>query len=405
MIEVREISPSERIHYSALCLSVFLTGRRWDVRAALADPTKSEESDDPTFPVWGAFEKGKLLSALTINPYTLRMNGHEVKMGGIGGVATLPEARGRGLVRKLMGPVFDAMREAGQVYSFLYPFSFAYYEKFGYALCYDYRQATIPIGEFSSFPYPANIAPHAPEEDFTPFAQIYEAFTRHRNLCAVRNARDWARLLNRDPYLKLQFTYLNRDPAGNPDAYVLYETGVRSHSSDNVIKVRELCWASPQGLHAIFGFFGKMSPEYRAVNWNIPQGVNLQAILPDPYAVEWAIRATGMNRIVDVNAVLAMLPAPAGSGRARIHVTDDFQPENSGHYTLEWENDILTAHKKEGFHADADLETPITTLAQLVTGYIHPREAHYRTDTKINGNLHVLSALFPKKDLYILERF
>jgi predicted acetyltransferase len=407
-MEIRKITPEERIHYSAICQVCFLDTRRRDIREALRNPPEEEAPDwggRKGAPVWAAFEKGKMLSGLTVNPYVIRMNGHEVKMGGIGAVVTLPEARGKGLIRRINRPVFDAMREEGQVYSFLYPFSFDYYRKFGYEHCYARRNAIIPIKEFAKFPYPERFTAHEPEDSHEPYARIYGEFTRNYNLAVVRDESNWKWMLNRDPYMKLQFTYLNYDASGNPNAYVLYETEVRGHEGSHAIKIREMCWTSPEGLFAVFGFFGKLGSEYRVVKWNVPYGVNVQAILPDAYDVDWKINAAGMNRIVDVPAVLAMQPAPAGSGRVSIGVSDAFCPENTGLYRLEWEDGHLTVGKHAEAFTHADMETNVTTLAQLTTGYINASEARFRSDTVIRGDVDMLNALFPKKDLYIMEGF
>ncbi|MCL2498802.1 MAG: GNAT family N-acetyltransferase [Defluviitaleaceae bacterium] len=406
-MEIRRITPEERIQYDAICQICFLDIRRRDIREELRNPPEEQKPDyggRKGAPVFAAFENGKMLSALTVNPYVIRMNGHEVKMGGIGAVVTLPEARGRGLIKKINTPVFEAMREEGQVYSFLYPFSFEYYRKFGYEHCYARRNARIPIEQFEKFPYPKQFVPHEPDDGCEPYARIYETFTRGRNLAVVRDEGNWKWMLNRDPYMKSQFTYLNYGADGTPNAYLLYEAEKNSlDDGGNAIKIRELCWTSPEGLYAAFGFFGKMGSEYRAVKWSVPYGLNIQAILPDPYDVEWRINAAGMNRIVDVPAALAMQSVPAGSGRVHIKVNDDFWPANSGTYRLEWENGNLTATCVQV--ADIDMETHVTTLAQLTTGYIDASEARYRSDTVIRGDINALNALFPKKYLYLLEGF
>jgi predicted acetyltransferase len=406
-MEIRKITPEERIHYSALSQLCFLDGSRWDVREALRNPPTEEKPDHggrKNNPTWAAFENGKIISGMVVNAYTIRMNGHEVKMGGIGGVATRPEARGKGLIRRLSRPAFEEMRETGQVYSFLYPFSYEYYRKLGYELCHAYRRATIPIEEFSAFPYPDRLVSHEPEDSHEPFAKVYGEFARDRNLSVVRSEENWKWLLNRDPYTKLQFTYIHYDGSGNPASYVLYETD-KNNGNGNIVSVRELCWTTPEGLRAIFGFFGKMSSEYKSVRWNVPDGLNIQAILPNPYGVEWATRAVGMNRIVDVPAVLAMHPAPAGSGRVTIGVSDAFCPENTGLYYMEWEGGQLSVKQKAEAFTNADMETAVTTLAQLTTGYLTPEEAQYRTDTAVRGARDALRALFPKKNLYLMERF
>jgi predicted acetyltransferase len=405
-MEIRKIKPSERIHYRALSSLCFLDGRRWDVREALRNPPEEEQPDHggrTGSPTWGAFDDGKLNSATVVNDYTIRMNGHDVKMGGIGGVATRPEYRGKGYTREIMRAICNEMREVGQIYSFLYPFSYEFYRKFGYELCFNRRMATIPIDQFAKFPYPAKFVAHEPEDDTAPFARLYDNFIADRNLAVVRGEGSWKWTLNRDPYLRMQFTYLNYGSDGVPNAYLLYNTEKRDGSS--YIQIRELCWSTPEGLFNVFGFFGRMGAEYKGVRWNIPDGLNIQAILPDGYAVEWGNRATGMNRVVDVPAVLNLHPAPAGKGKVTIGITDDFMPVNTGLYTLEWEDGKLTAKQSAESFTNADAEMNVTTLAQLVTGYIDPVEAQYRRDAVMGGKFEEMVALFPKKRLYLIEGF
>ncbi|MCL2189960.1 MAG: GNAT family N-acetyltransferase [Defluviitaleaceae bacterium] len=405
MMEIRKITQNERIYYSKINLEVFFDGDRWDLRQALANPPEKKEETEQRKenPVWAAFENGKMLSAMMIHDYTWCVNNHAVRMGGIGGVVTVPEARGQGLVRRIFRPAFDEMYEVGQVYSFLYPFHYDYYRKFGYEIGYTYRTATVPVEQFTRFSYPKNIQPHEPNHPHEPYAAIYNTFADGRNLCTVRNEEAWKRMLKRDPYKKMQFTFLNYDANGTPNAYVLYNTEIKGHEGGNVINIRELCWTTPEGLFNIFGLFGKLGSEYTTVRWEVPIGVNLQALLPDPYSVHWRNHSGGMNRIVDVPAALSMQSAPAGSGYTTLAITDNFRPDNSGIYRLEWEDNNLTAKKSSD--TTAEMEMNVTTLAQLVTGYINPKEARYRTDVAINGDIEKLNLVFPKKELYLYERF
>jgi len=405
-MEIRKITQEERIHFDAINYECFVGMRGTDIRAQLNNPpeTPTEDDDDDSHsPVWAAFENGKMMSGMVVNNYTIRMNGHNVQMGGIGGVVTKPEARGKGYVRRIMRPVFDEMREMGQVYSALYPFSFPYYRNFGYEMCYPRQYVTVNMDQLSKFPYPNNITPHEPNDAIEPYMQIYNAFIANRNMAVVRDEAAWKRMLKRDPYLKREFTFLNRDANGTPNAYVLY--GVNKSNDTNYLNIRELCWTEPAGLHAMLGFFGKLSAEFRGIQWNVPDGLNLQAILPDPYSVTWENKAIVMNRIVDVPAVLAMQPAPIGNGVLTIGVTDAFIPENTGLYRIEWERGRLSVSKNAESFATADMETNVTALAQLTTGYISAAEVRYRNDTVVRDKVVELALLFPKKDLYMLEGF
>lgn len=94
-------------------------------------------SDSPDIHHWAAFDDDNLhmMSALTVFDYKIHFDGHSCKMGGIGGVSTLPQYRRRGGIRGCFEKALPAMYEEGYDFSYLYPFSTEYYRKFGYESC------------------------------------------------------------------------------------------------------------------------------------------------------------------------------------------------------------------------------------------------------------------------------
>jgi len=401
---IRRIAPVEQVQYNGICSTVFFDIGRSDIRAHMKDPQahiKDEDDDDR----WGAFDDdGKMHSAMVVNHYDMLMNGKKVKMGGIGGVVTRPESRGKGLIRKIFDAAFPAMLENGQTFSFLYPFSYSYYRNFGYEMCYAYNSVNIPIAEMQGYAYPQNIEPFEPGDDISPYAEIYETFVRSRNLAIVRDKDAWQKILDRDPYKDLKFTFLNRDAQGKADAYVLY--GVHKNDEHgNRAKIRELCWRTPEGLHSIFGFFAKLGSEFDSVDWNAPDDVSVHALFPEAYDISWRKNACGMNRILDVTTGLSTLRAPVGvgNGKLTVDIIDAYWKDNTGKYIVQWEDGNVTVQKTT--ECGAAMATSVETLAQLVTGYISPEEAMLKKDTTIYDSYLQLSQLFPKQKLHMVERF
>lgn len=101
---------------------------------------------------WGFFdEQGKLLSVLGLLPLEAWFQGKKLALGGIGGVATWPEARRQGCVGRLLSHALETMRKNGQSVSMLHPFSFPFYKKYGYEQTIDRKKYTIatPSAAFS----------------------------------------------------------------------------------------------------------------------------------------------------------------------------------------------------------------------------------------------------------------
>ena len=78
------------------------------------------------------FENDIPIASTSCIPLTQNVRGKIFKCGGIADVATYPEARRRGYAKKLLQHHLLKMKEAGQVFSVLYPFNEQFYEKLGY---------------------------------------------------------------------------------------------------------------------------------------------------------------------------------------------------------------------------------------------------------------------------------
>ena len=89
--------------------------------------------DDQMHQHWGCFdEDGTMMACIINNDFAVHFDGRLVKMGGIGGVATLPEYRYGGAVKETLRAILKDARENGEVFSSLYPFSHEFYRKAGY---------------------------------------------------------------------------------------------------------------------------------------------------------------------------------------------------------------------------------------------------------------------------------
>ncbi|MCA9766275.1 MAG: GNAT family N-acetyltransferase [Carnobacterium sp.] len=96
---------------------------------------------------YGAFKEETLLSQLIVRPMEVYLHGQTFKMGGIGSVASYPENRGGGDIAKLMTHALEKMHEQGQTLSYLAPFSYPFYRRYGYEQCFDELHYTIDVSE------------------------------------------------------------------------------------------------------------------------------------------------------------------------------------------------------------------------------------------------------------------
>jgi predicted acetyltransferase len=399
-MEIRKIRPEERLEASKVSTVAFLGQMEPTYREDYASPTDKDNEDCEK--IWAAFnDAGKMVSLLYIHEFDMNYDGHAVKMGGIGGVSTLPEARVGGYMRRINEKVMPHMREQGILFSVLFPFSFAFYRKFGYELCYTPNRLRIPMHYFAHYPFPGNITMCEPEGDIKPLHEVYSRFVKDKNYAIVRDFDAMKRRVDNDPYVGRVYTYIHRDENNNPDAYIIY----RPEKSDggNNLQVRELCWTTPKGLHAMFGFVGGLATQFSFLKWDAPYGFNPYPLFPESYELDFERHSRGMNRIMHVPKAFELMKAPQKAGKTVINVKDNFMPINDGNYKLEWENGVITSVNETS--AEADLETDVETLAQLVTGYLTPDEARYKRSVNIKGNEAALKALFPHKDMFMMDFF
>ena len=85
---------------------------------------------------WAAFkdDNSTMMSYFIAQPFPVQFDGNTYTMTGIGGVASLPQYRRQGGIRGCFEAALPAMYQDGHAFSYLYPFSTAYYRKFGYEM-------------------------------------------------------------------------------------------------------------------------------------------------------------------------------------------------------------------------------------------------------------------------------
>ena len=78
-------------------------GKRVNTLFAIAfeQPMENGPGEEPGVTNWGAFEGETMFSTFAVTDFTQFFDGNRVKMGGIGGVATLPSHRRKGGIRSI----------------------------------------------------------------------------------------------------------------------------------------------------------------------------------------------------------------------------------------------------------------------------------------------------------------
>lgn len=88
--------------------------------------------------VYGLMNRQKLGSGLFSIPFEVNFHGVDYKMNGIGDVMSAPEFGGHGGASSLLNAALNDMHENQVTLSYLAPFSYRYYRRFGYEQVFDH---------------------------------------------------------------------------------------------------------------------------------------------------------------------------------------------------------------------------------------------------------------------------
>ena len=391
-MEVRRLTEQE--HFEADLISHVAFHMRME------DPEKArEESRKMTVEDWGAFaDDGKMMARIVNHRYDSWLDGQLVVNGGIGGVSTLPEYRNSGAIRKIFETLLPEARQRGEVISTLYPFSHAFYRKFGYeTACWknEYEFAPGVLGEYR---FEGTAELWKPGDPVTEYTELYNQFAGGFNLAMRRDDRMMLdRHLKGEYYKDRKFSYLLREK-GTPVAYLIFQD-IR-HDPAAILSVEDLAWDGRDGLNALLGFLGRFSADYGTVRLWLPSWLQLYSLIRSPraYDISQRVNQNYMVRAVNVQRMLEVIRKPDGC-RFVIRVKGDGQiPENNGIWEVDGDRAAATDRTP-------DLTVSIQAFGQMAAGCVSLYEAKHRPDVQVAGNEDTLAGVFVRKPILVGEHF
>lgn len=317
---------------------------------------------------WGYFdESGRLLSAVTVIPFETWIHGRKLAMGGVAGVATWPDARRQGCVRKLLAHSLEEMKKAGQTVSMLYPFSFAFYRTYGWELTIERKQYTLATGQLPKrVDVPGRVTRLA-KPDMAALNVIYEAYASRYSGMLARSDDWWS-----EKFLSKAGTcavYENEN--GKPEGYVLYDV------ADRKLTVRDWASVTEPARAALWSYISNHDSMIGETTLSVPIDDPLSFLLDDP-RIKQEIVPYFMSRIVDAEALVSLYAWEAGaSGEAvALRLTDAHAAWNDGTFKLYWDADgqarLQRISEDEAAATEANFACDIQTLTAMLLGNRRP---------------------------------
>jgi len=355
---------------------------------------------------YGAFDDdGKMMACMEAIQHEIYFDGHIVKSAGIAGVASLPEYRHKKAVRRIFEAVFEDMKPKNQYISQLYPFSYEYYNKFGYETAYDKINLKFPIYLLDECKGVErnNRCKLIEDNKNTVLREIYNKYASKRNGAYNRDDKLWNIKLSENIYGRRQYPYIYYNENNEPVGYFVF-----NQDGDN-FRILELCYDTPDDIKGILGFIKNFESQYENISFtNLPASEDFSLMFTNQYDVERPLSFGGMTCIANAKKVFELMKYPTDSGSFSISVNDEFQECNKGIYYISYKDGKATDVEQKGFgSSDADIDVSPIKLAKLVFGTDNLCSYRYKfmDGVKINKNIETLEKVFIKKSVYLSDHF
>lgn len=374
---------------------------------AAREKTPEEQREAVLNRTFGAFtEDGKLFAHVNSHEYDVRFDGGVYKLGGIGGVATLPPYRRGGAVRKCMEMALRDMYKNGFAFSFLYPFSHEFYRKFGYSEGATAYEWTLSLSDIPKRPVTGTVEQLFPGDDFSPLLEVYNKCFADTNLSALRETYD-GRLGKPEILNEQRYTYLWRNGAGEPRGFMI------SHKKEEKGEILLDCrcnFGSRGGflfcdVEAFWGLlsFAKaaFSSDYTKIVFTVPDTTALQSLIGENNHADCIAHRNGMLRVVNVPKVL-LAAKYKGSGRLVLEIHDSVISGNNGTWTLTFAGDIRNVEKTKD---TPDAKMSIHAFSALICGARPAADMRWMADVEIKNPDADFGSVFYTKPCYMMDLF
>ncbi|MEY8542669.1 GNAT family N-acetyltransferase [Dubosiella newyorkensis] len=339
MKNVRELDRSDYEEQK----KVICVGFPWNTKESIDARLRSLCEHSYSF---GSFEDEKLASQIIATPYTIDFHNALIPMAGIGFVATLPEFQRQGRIDDVMELLLEKMNEENMVLSYLAPFSYRFYQKFGYEKIFDMIEYSGKI----------EALPSKKSEDLVCMEMTWEEARPYLRKIAREDPLIEYGQIVREPWweeykfhLRKDYTFVICFKDKMPVGYMAYLV------KDGIVDVFEIKNKGEEVLLALLDVLKDL--EYKEFKFLETEGQSeLYRLLDDrPENLLVRVLPGMMARIINVEKFLKMYPFQSSIEFALEITSDRFAPWNTGLYEIHGnkvkrvhETNLITAKMSEG---------------------------------------------------------
>ncbi len=398
----RKLQPGEywRAHLNmAIAFENSFEYEKEQEKAQTAEPSPFEE-------FYAAFlkEEEPPVASIIINKKQVRFDGHVVKMGGVGGVATLPAHRRGGAIRSCMEVSLRDMYQEGYALSYLYPFSTAYYRQFGFAPAGKTILWKVRLSNLKHLPeIGGSVRQLLPGDDLTVLLELYNKAYGSINFSCLRKVF-YKSLEGDKPLAEKQWIFVWSDEHGVPGGFlVASRTENTLNCTTSFDRKNALIVSDAKALIGLLRFVSTaFLANFEFIEFGLPDHLDLSGLLPELSGMDCRAILNGMARAVNVQSLLKLCRCH-GEGRLLLKVSDPILPENNDTFLLEFapgqENQVSRVN------APADIELDVGNLSVLLGGSRDTGSLLLTPDIQIKTPGLDFSQVFYRKPCHILDLF
>ena len=316
---------------------------------------------------WGAFlDDGETLTSMMYPiPYQSRYGTGYLPALGIGGVATFPQYRRCGGIRAIFEKLFSLAPERGWAISYLYPFSYDYYRKFGYERVLRRKEMGLKCEMLSSIPRNSDAVLYTDPAQLPELLDVYERFSSSMNLIFRRPADsgNYGRHYSTNPRKSMQYTYIWYDKSGKAQSYATCKV------KDGTLRIQELCYTSPEALSGILGFLRMYEGQVHTYRFtDLPELNPLEFLACNYWDVDYETDSFAMGRVLQTETLLRSYNYPVENGTFTLAVSDSL-PCSRGTFRVSFGGGSSAVQKiSDNPIAEADLTMEMPALSRLLLG-------------------------------------
>lgn len=328
-----------------------------------ATPRPQPEQMSPGTTVHGAFLGGRLVGQAADLHDRQWWGGNLLDAADLAAVATVPEARGRGVARLVIRRLLERAHERGAVVSALFPSISSVYRSLGWAMAGSVDTVDLPTGVLPS--WPASDRLEVREGTKADLAGTHELY---RRLAQARNG-----MLSRDePRHRRERDEFPEGVDGltvvlDGDEVVGYCTWGRGsgYGIDSVLTVTDVLAGSREAARALVSMLRSWHTVVGVVRLRLLRGDAVTDLLPLELGRPHGAKSW-MHRPVDLVGAIEGRTWPVGaSGRAVFAVQDDMAPWNTGTWAVEVDGGKAQVRRTTG---DASVHLTVGGFASLYCG-------------------------------------